>query len=140
SWTSINSHETLEARRDTRLHACIELDDGTIIDCEICDRVEQLSYMIDGVLLSNFNTPACFEPPPNWHQLIKRPMLDPGLFDWMGASHKPNQVLPGGYAQVLVPGRGWTQIGTKAAYRQAIDDLGLGRGTHRLRRQLIRTT
>jgi hypothetical protein len=62
-WESVASHEVLETRADPRLHACVELDDGTIWDREICDRVEAESYEVDGVPLSNFNTPECFEPP-----------------------------------------------------------------------------
>ena len=139
SWSSIGSHETLEARNDLRLHKCIELDDGTIIDCEVCDRVEAFSYMIDSIELSNFNTPYCFEPPPNWKELIKRPTLDPGLFDWMGVSHLPNQVLKDGYAQRYVPGKGWEQIGEMRPYRQALADMGLGRSNHRFRRSIIQS-
>jgi hypothetical protein len=127
SWQSCMSHEVLEARNDTRLHKCVELDDGTIIDNEVCDRVEQTSYTIDGVELSNFNTPECFEPPPTGVIPARVQANCGGLYDWLGKSTAPNQVLPGGYAQQFTIGQGWTQVGQRSAYRQALADKGLGR-------------
>ena len=133
SWTSIMSHEVLEARADTRLHRCVELDDGSIWDYEVCDRVEAGSYMISGVEMSNFNTPACFEPPPGWA---------PGAairLDWLGLSSKPNEIRPGGYAQRFDPSQGWSQVtnGEMRAYRRELAARGLSR-LHKRRRRLHR--
>jgi hypothetical protein len=129
SLSSILSHEVLEARADPRLHACVELDDGTIWDREICDRVEADSYfMLVGdakIELSNFNTPACFEPPPN---------LEDVAFDWLRLSTRPNEVRPGGYAQRFDLAHGWIQVGEMRAYRAKLAALGLGRGSKRRRR------
>lgn len=130
-WTTTSSHEVLESRADRRLHACVELDDGSIWDKEVCDRVEADEYEIDGVPMSNFNTPACFEPPPDWQERIKAPTLDPGLFDWMGTSSRPNEVRPGGYAQKFDPQQGWSQVGQMRGYREAVAKLGLSRGARR---------
>ena len=127
---SAASHEVLESRTDPRLHACVELDDGTIWDRECCDRVESDSYSFPdgpgaGVPLSNFNTPACFEPTGA-----------PGEFyDWMRLSTKPNEVRPGGYAQQFTLGQGWTQVGEKSAYRTELDRRGLSRGARRKARK-----
>lgn len=120
-WTSIASHEVLEARTDPRLRACVELDDGSIWDREICDRVEADTYLIDHVPLSNFNTPQCFEPSGA-----------PGEFyDWMKLSKAPNEVRPGGYAQRFDPTQGWTQVGEMRAYRKAVAELAMSRWARR---------
>lgn len=135
SWTSIMSHETLESRTDTRLHNCFELDDGTIIDAEVCDRVEAESYTIDGVELSNFNTPACFSPPPGWSKL-KRTQR-PGIFDFLGTSTRPNEVRQGGYSQRLDPDKGWVQIDNgMRAYRKELAARGLSRMSRRRHRAM----
>lgn len=133
SWTSIMSHETLESRADARLHDCVELDDGTIWDREVCDRVEAESYTKDGVELSNFNTPWCFEPPPGW-QKLKRTKT-PGLFDYLGTSTRPNEVRSGGYAQRLDPTQGWQQVDNgMRAYRAELAARGLTRMSKRRHR------
>jgi hypothetical protein len=131
SWQSCMSHEILESRNDFRLHACVELDDGSIWDREICDRVESLSYQIDGVEVSNFNTPECFEPPPAGVTPARVTAGVGGLYDWMGSSSSPNQVLSGGYAQQYTPGRGWQQKGTMRPYRQTLADAKLSRNSLR---------
>lgn len=139
--TSVLSHEVLETRADPRLHACVEFDNGEIWDREICDRVEADSYTIDGVVLSNFNTPACFEP--NAHFGITGAAHKPPhhaapheKFDFLGKSTKPNQVRPGGYAQRFDPNQGWVMIGAMRGYRQALADKGMTRGTKRRARRI----
>lgn len=155
SMSSVSSHEVLETRADPRLHACVELDDGTIWDREICDRVEADVYQIDGVELSNFNTPACFEPTPAAANAAmvrlaqigkpKPPHVTPHphsppvtapheRYDWMDLSLRPNEVRHGGYAQEYVPGRGWTQHGAMRTYRAELAKLGLSRNSRRARR------
>lgn len=126
AWQAILSHECLEARADRRLHACIELDDGTIIDKEIADRVEADTYLIDGIPMSSFNTPACFEPsgPPGSER-----------YDWLGLSTHPNEIRPGGYAQVYTIDRGWQivehpDVGMRS-YRRELAKRGLSRGAKR---------
>jgi hypothetical protein len=121
AWQPAASHEVLEARADPRLHACIELDDGSIFDKEICDRVESDEYDVDGVPLSNFNTPACFEP-------VGAP---DERFDWLGLSTHANEVRPGGYAQTYMIGSGWQIIGQMRGYRRELAELGLSRGARR---------
>lgn len=124
AWQSIASHEVLETRADPRLHACVELDDGTIWDREICDRVEADGYEIDGVPLSNFNTPACFEPSG----------IHGERFDYLGKSTWANEVRPGGYAQEYDPQRGWQMIGAMRGYRAELAARALSRGERRARR------
>ena len=87
-----------------------------------CDRVESGVVMVDGVPLSNFNTPAAFEPPKD---------RDGIKYDYLGQSTKPNQVLEGGYAQRFDPRKGWTQVGAMRAYRASLHALGVSRGARR---------
>ena len=127
-WTSVASHEVLEVLGDPYLRLLVEAVDGSIWDREVCDRVEQDSYEIDGVKLSNFNTPACFEPPDNHPAGTK--------YDYLGLSTGPNEVRPGGYAQKLDPATGkWTQVGQMSAYRTALASCGLSRGARRAARR-----
>ena len=122
-WTSIASHEVLELLADPFLRKSVQTKDG-FEDLEICDRVERDSYTIDGVLLSNFNTPECFEP-PNTLEGVK--------FDFLGLSTVPDQVRPGGYKQRFDPSKGWIQInnGSMSAYRSTLSALNMTRGKRR---------
>ncbi len=52
------------------------------------DAVEQTSYVIDGVKVSNFCLPPFFEPVAN---------LQGVKLDWMGLCKQPLEILPGGY-------------------------------------------
>lgn len=116
-WTSIASHEALELSADPFLRRCVQMHDG-FWDMEICDRVEQDSYFCQGVTLSNFNTPECFEPPNT---------LQGVTFDYLGLSTVPNQVRSGGYAQRFDPSKGWQTVGKMSAYRAHLAALGMGR-------------
>jgi hypothetical protein len=128
AWTSVASHEVLEVRGDPRLHACIDLDDGTIWDREIADRVEGDTYQIDKVILSNFNTPDAFEPSG----------AAGDQFDYLHLSKKANEVRPGGYAQKFDLAKGWTMVGAMRGYRSAVAAAGLGRPHRRAARGLRR--
>lgn len=125
AWTSCASHEVLETRGDPRLRACVELDDGTIWDREVCDRVESDVYKVDGVELSSFNTPECFEPPRDRRGV---------RFDYLDLSSRPNEVRPGGYAQ-RYDRKGWTQVGEMRAYRRALARAKVSRGARRAARR-----
>jgi len=125
TWTSCASHEILEALADPYGRRCVQADDGTVWDAEVADRCEADTYTIDGVTVSNFNLPACFEPPKNRTGVT---------YDYMGLSTRPNEVRPGGYAQKLDPAKGWVQIGTQRSYRAKLAELKLSRGAKRIMR------
>lgn len=126
-WTVAASHEVLETLGDPRLRRCVEmLPSGEIWDTEVCDRVEQDSYQIDGVALTNFNTPEAFEPPDKPYPGMK--------YDWMALSTAPNQVRAGGYAQRFDLGKGWSQVGQMSEYRATLADMGIGRAALRCAR------
>jgi hypothetical protein len=112
-WTTVGSHETLETMGDKLLRLCVQMPDG-FWDYEVCDRVEQSKYLVGSVWLSNFNTRACFEPPPDGHAV---------KYDYLGLSKKANEVLEGGYAQRFDPKLGWQSVGKQSSYRQAVAHL-----------------
>src|SRR5215475_4837639 len=64
SWTATLSHELLEMLADPWINWCAVGADSRIYALEVCDAVEndKLGYEIDGVLVSDFVTPAWFEP------------------------------------------------------------------------------
>ena len=64
SWTATPSHELLEMLADPWINWCAMGSDSRIYALEVCDAVEddRLGYKIDGVLVSDFITPAWFEP------------------------------------------------------------------------------
>jgi hypothetical protein len=64
SWTVTLSHELLEMLADPWINWCAVGSDSKIYALEVCDAVEadDLGYQIDSVLLSDFVTPAWFEP------------------------------------------------------------------------------
>ena len=98
------------------------LPDGRIVAVESCDQVQNCGYAIDGVEVSDFNTPENFSPPK----------ITSGVkWDYLGKLTTWFQVAPGGYAQVYDPSRGWTQIGEMRGYRRRLSELGLGRANRR---------
>jgi len=64
SWTATLSHELLEMLADPWINWCAFGSDNKLYALEVCDAVEadNLGYFIDGVLVSDFVTPAWFEP------------------------------------------------------------------------------
>ncbi len=64
SWTVTLSHELLEMLADPWINWCAMGSDSKIYALEVCDAVEAdaLGYEINGVLVSDFITPAWYEP------------------------------------------------------------------------------
>jgi len=127
SWTAAASHENLEAGTDPGLHATVELPDGRIASVEICDQVEQDTYKVGAIELSNFNTPENFTPPAD---------LTAVTFDYLGLSKTAFETRPGGYCQIYDPAKGWTQEGQMSRYRAALRHEGISRGARRVRLSL----
>ena len=67
---------------------------------EACDQVEQDSYIIDGIPVSNFVFPASFNPAASASD----------KFDFLGKLHAPFSMDAGGYANVQLPDGSWHQI------------------------------
>lgn len=95
------SHELIEILGDALLCKAVQSPyDGNFWAYELCDAVEQDSYLIDNVPVSNFVTPQYFEPPQN---------LAGVKFDFMGLCTAPYEIRPGGYGQ-WNQGSGWNQV------------------------------
>ena len=120
SVSSILSHEVLELAADP---SCTFWGGNGHREyaLEICDPVEAPTYELDGVSVSNFTTPAWFDP--------QAPAAS--KFDWLGLLHKPFSLLPGGYVIYASEGRQHQQYGTEfPAWRRDMKGGQLAR-THR---------
>lgn len=97
------SHEILEMLGDPFIDAAIQASNGKFYALEVGDAVEgdQYGYTIDGVLVSDFVTPAWFSG-------------NGGIatYDFMNHTTAPLQLIKDGYISVLDPGsgQGWQQI------------------------------
>jgi len=97
--------------------------DSRIYALEVCDAVEddRLGYNIDGVLVSDFITPAWFEP------------TDADRLDFKRHLSKQLELARGGYISVFDTSSGWTQITAKGEGGPR-----MAPGSRRQRRKLIR--
>jgi hypothetical protein len=122
SWTVTLSHELLEMLADPWINWCAMGSDRKIYALEVCDAVEadELGYQIDGVQVSDFITPAWFEPTCSDRMDFKKHVS------------KELELARGGYISILDP-TGWTQIDARG-------DSGprMVPGSRRQRRKLIR--
>lgn len=100
SWTVTLSHELLEMLADPWINWCAQSPEGQIYALEVCDAVEadELGYEIAGVLVSDFVTPAWFEP------------TEADRRDFRKHVSQTLQLASGGYISVLDPKQGWTQV------------------------------
>ncbi len=123
SWTATLSHELLEMLADPWINWCAMGSDNRIYALEVCDAVEddRLGYKIDGVLVSDFITPAWFE------------RTDADRLDFSQHLSKQLELARGGYISVFDPSSGWTQIDARGAGGPRIAP-----GSRRQRRKLIR--
>src|SRR5215470_7654052 len=121
SWTATMSHELLEMLADPWINWCAQGFDGRVYALEVCDPVEadELGYMIDGVLVSDFVTPAWFE------------QTRADRVDFKRRISRPLELGKGGYIGVLDPGKGWTEIAAEGAAAEV-------RGDRRWRRRMGR--
>ncbi len=62
SVSSVLSHEVLEMFVDPNCNLWASDGKGTVYSLEVCDPVEAPTYVVDGVSVSNFVTPAWFDP------------------------------------------------------------------------------
>jgi hypothetical protein len=92
----------------------MHLETGDVYPLEIADAVEEDTFGIDGIGVSNFVLPAWFE---SWHAPGSR------RFDLLGALKKPFELRPGGYASILRSGDFMDIFGSNAkAERFAKED------------------
>ncbi len=106
SWTSVASHEILEALADPYIDSTVFIEtdahNGRLWPMEICDPVEGDLYTIGNVEVSNFVTPHWFTPDPPAG----------AVFDHLKLTNQPFEIRPNGYMQYydVSNGSGWQQI------------------------------
>jgi hypothetical protein len=123
SWTATLSHELLEMLADPWINWCAFGSDNKIYALEVCDAVEadNLGYFIDGVLVSDFVTPAWFEP------------TCADRLDFKQHLTRELELARGGYISIFNESDGWTQVTAKGEGGPRILP-----GSRRQRRKLIR--
>jgi hypothetical protein len=94
------SHELAEMLADPAIDLAAEAPDGTFYAYEVADPVEEETFDIDGIPMSNFVYPS-------WFEGFRKPKSD--KFDDLGSCQKPFQIRPGGYMSIFKNGQ-WTQI------------------------------
>jgi len=98
-------HELFEMVIDPIANLWAEAADGTEYAYEMSDPVEEDTFEVDGIAMSNFVHPAWFEP-------FKHP---PGTkFDHLGLLRKPFSMTKGGYVIIKKKGNVSDVFGSKA--------------------------
>jgi hypothetical protein len=98
-------HELFEMAIDPIANLWAEAADGTEYAYEMSDPVEEDTFLVDGIEMSNFVHPSWFEP-------FKHP---PGTkFDHLGRLTKPFSMTKGGYVIIKKKGKITQQFGSKA--------------------------
>jgi hypothetical protein len=94
------SHELAEMLADPAINLAAQASDGTFYAYEVADPVEEETFDIDGIPMSNFVYPS-------WFEGFRKPRTD--KFDELRSCQKPFQIQPGGYMSIFRGGQ-WTQI------------------------------
>ena len=102
-------HELFEMVIDPVANLWAQAADGTEYAYEMCDSVEEDTFLVDGIQMSNFLHPSWFEP-------FKHP---PGTkFDHLGLLKKPYTMTKGGYMIIKKAGKVNEVFGSKAKERR----------------------
>jgi hypothetical protein len=117
------SHELVEMLADPAIDLAAEAADGTFYAYEVADPVEDETFQVAGIPLSNFAYPS-------WFEGFRKPRSD--KFDEVGTCKKPFEIRPGGYMSIFKNGE-WTEIfgGKRAEARHAREDRRGRRPTRR---------
>ncbi len=102
-------HELFEMAIDPIANLWAEAADGTEYAYEMCDAVEEDTFLVDGVPMSNFLHPSWFE------SFKHRPGTK---FDHLGRLTKPFSMTKGGYVIVKKDGKVSEQFGSAAKARR----------------------
>lgn len=110
-------HELFEMAIDPIANLWAEADDGTEYAYEMCDAVEEDTFDVDGIKMSNFLHPSWFEP-------FKHP---PGTkFDHLGLLKKPFSMTKGGYVITKIKGKVKETFGSKAKEKRFAKENRMG--------------
>ena len=117
------SHELFEMVIDPIANLWAEASDGTEYGYEMCDPVEEDTFLVDGIQMSNFVHPAWFEP-------FKHPAGT--KFDHLGLLKKPFTMTKGGYMIIKKKGKVSEVYGSMAKAKRFAKEVRLGhRSEHR---------
>jgi hypothetical protein len=98
-------HELFEMAIDPVANLWAQASDGAEYAYEMCDPVEENTFDVDGVAMSNFVHPAWFEP-------FKYP---PGAkYDHLGKLKAPYSMTKGGYMIIMKNGKVSQKMGSEA--------------------------
>lgn len=123
SISSILSHEVIELFGDPRINLWADNGRGTQVAVELCDPVENDSYLVDGVAVSNFVYPAWFD-----HLAAKG-----DRFDYMGRLTRPFTMARGGYWVEMKAGKTSQKFGEDVPeWRRAAKQAGFSRSHRRV--------
>lgn len=100
AWTITASHEMLETLGDPELRRAAQDNKARFWAYEACDAVEDDSYLINNVAMSNFVLLPYFEPTDA-----------PAKLDWLGLVKVALEIRSGGYGQYWDPNQGWVMVG-----------------------------
>jgi len=98
-------HELFEMVIDPIANLWAEAADGTEYAYEMCDAVEEDTFVVDGIAMSNFVYPTWFEP-------FKH--VSGTKFDHLGLLTKPFSMTKGGYVIIKKKGNVTQQFGSAA--------------------------
>jgi hypothetical protein len=117
------SHELFEMVIDPIANLWAEASDGTEYAYEMCDPVEEDTFLVGEIQMSNFLHPAWFEP-------FKHPAGT--KFDHLGLLKKPFTMTKGGYMIIKKGGKVSEVFGSAAKARRFAKEIRLGhRSEHR---------
>jgi hypothetical protein len=106
-------HELFEMVIDPLANLWAEAPDGTEYAYEMSDPVEEDTFLVDGIQMSNFVHPSWFEP-------FKHP--DGTKYDHLGLLKKPFSMTKGGYVIVKNKGKVTQQYGSKAKEKRFLKE------------------
>ena len=125
SVSSTLSHEALEMFVDPNCNLWANDGHGKAYSFEVCDPVEAPTYEVNGVSVSNFVTPAWFDPLSD-HATAQ--------YDKLGKLHAPFSILEGGYVVYESAGAEHQQFGDEfPAWRKKMKSGKLARTRRRLK-------
>jgi hypothetical protein len=127
------SHELVEMLVDPSLNLMTSgPDEKAMYSYESADPVEEVSFKVNNIAMSDFVYPAYFETFHKPHSV---------RFDHAKQVHRPFQILSGGYQQIFKRGR-WTDVSGSIAKKKrfAREDRRGHRPQQRQKRTLLRST
>jgi hypothetical protein len=123
SVSSVLSHEVLEMFIDPNCNLWANDQKGSAYSFEVCDPVEAPTYDTGDVSVSNFVTPAWFDP-------LAAPTAQ---FDKLGRLHAPFSILKGGYVVYESAGKQQQRFGDEfPAWRREMKSGPMARTRRRL--------